>query len=576
VLKSQKIVRLVMAFAMALAIGGSIPLDGSHVVKAALGSVTGAVTDGSTGDPPYPATITIEQYDTGDPVGTFSNFADGSFLIGIPAGTYRIGASAQGFITGWHPTNSTKDNATAVTVPDGGSVTDINFSLEQGGSVSGTVRNQWDGTEQNQVVTVWTADTLESVSWTFTNEFDGHGEYVIGDLPYGDYKVSAGGPLPEGVQDPGNRNQNLMRGWWSQSGTVDSAAEADTISISNPTPIQGIDFQLQEGGQIEGRIVDENWNGLNNATVTIEDYDTGEVVATMLSYNRDGIDPGYYRFSGLSTNIGYRVWATAINRVIRYAQEYTSGTYNEDDATEWQVEPNQNRWINDISLPYGGSIAGTVFESDGTTAISGAVVVVESTTASGDNWVRVAKTTDTNGNFTVPGIPLGDYQVSALATGFAIEYYAATGSVTDPELADVVTISPGQVNVTGVNFALDPGGTVSGTVTKTSQLPLIGAEVFAVPVGVEGDGDGYKSPFMATTDVTGGYTIIGLPYGDYNVFANGGANLQYVGEWYNNQATRETANTVSITAQAADVTGIDFVLTIGGSITGVVTPNGGD
>ena len=163
-LKSQKIIRLVMALAMALAVCGSIPLSGSHIAKAALGSVTGAVTDGSTGDPLYPATITIEQYDTGDPVGTFSNFADGSFLIGIPAGTYRIGASAAGYITGWHPTNSTKDNATAVTVPDGGSVTDINFSLEQGGSISGTVYNQWDGTEQNQVVTVWTADTLESVS----------------------------------------------------------------------------------------------------------------------------------------------------------------------------------------------------------------------------------------------------------------------------------------------------------------------------------------------------------------------------------------------------------------------------
>ncbi|HEY40239.1 MAG TPA: hypothetical protein G4O18_00065, partial [Dehalococcoidia bacterium] len=79
-----------------------------------------------------------------------------------------------------------------------------------------------------------------------------------------------------------------------------------------------------------------------------------------------------------------------------------------------------------------------------------------------------------------------------------------------------------------------------------------------------------------TTSETGGYTIIGLPYGDYNIFAGGGANPQYVSEWYNNQSTRETADTVSVTAEAADVTGIDFVLAIGGSITGVVTPNGGD
>ena len=114
-----------MALAMALELAGSIPLGDSHIAKAALGSVTGTVTGGSTGDPLYPATITIEQYDTGDPVGTFSNFADGTFLIGIPAGTYRIGASAEGYIMGWHPTNSTKDNATAVTVPDEGQKAEI-------------------------------------------------------------------------------------------------------------------------------------------------------------------------------------------------------------------------------------------------------------------------------------------------------------------------------------------------------------------------------------------------------------------------------------------------------------------
>ena len=57
--KSQKIVRLVMALAMALALAGSIPFGSPQVAKAALGSVTGTVTDGSTGDPLYPATITM-------------------------------------------------------------------------------------------------------------------------------------------------------------------------------------------------------------------------------------------------------------------------------------------------------------------------------------------------------------------------------------------------------------------------------------------------------------------------------------------------------------------------------------
>lgn len=105
---SHKLIRLFVALAMAVTLGGGISLVGPQVAKAALGMVSGSVTDAVTSDPLYPATITIEVFDTGDPVGTFSNYSDGSFFIGIPAGTYRIGASAPGYITGWYPTNSTK------------------------------------------------------------------------------------------------------------------------------------------------------------------------------------------------------------------------------------------------------------------------------------------------------------------------------------------------------------------------------------------------------------------------------------------------------------------------------------
>jgi|GEM_PF-1476033 len=584
-LKLRRSSRVVLVLALAAALGGGMPLGAAAPTRAVdMGTISGAVTDQTTGAP-RPATIVVEDYASGEQVQALSTFADGTFGTMVPTGTYRIGASTPGYITEWYPESLDRENAQAVVVETSGSVSGINFTLEQGGTVSGTVFNEWGGTEQNQLVAVWRADTLEMVAWTFSNEFQDHGRYAIGDLPCGDYKVSAGGPLPEGVQDPGNRNDNLMRGWWNQQGTVASANEAAVVTVSSPTPIQAVNFNLQQGATLEGRVKDENWNGLNNATVTLENYDTGAAVAVATTYNRDGTDPGYYRFSGLSSAIGYRIRATASSRVIRYARMDTSGTYDVSLATRWQLQPGDWRWVNDISLPYGGSISGAIYQSDGSTPIVGAVVTVQSWEGmGGDSWVSVKTTTGAGGTYTVPGIPLGGYRVTALASGFTIEYYASGGSVADPGLTEQVTISPGLVNVTGIDFALDAGGMISGTVYNASQVPLAGCKVLALPVMVDpgapaggvDDGGDVSSPFAAETNASGAYTIIGLPFGDYNVQARGGANPQYVSEWYDNQLTPDSATSIAVTAEAASVAGIDFSLAIGGSITGVITPLGGE
>ena len=561
------------------------------------GNVQGNVQDANTGSPIAGAKVMLFDAATFDPntsvpvAESGSTGGSGNYLIfEAPAGDYIIAAKAPGYITEFYPEATRPEDAVPQTLTADGLI-NINFTLEQGGAISGMVFNEWGGTEQNQVVSVWTADTLQMVSWTFSSDFQDHGSYNLGDLPFGDYKVSAGGPLPEGVQDPGNRNDSLMRGWWSPQGTVNSPDAAGIVSVTDPTPVENIDFNLKQGGTFEGRIVGENWNGLDGATITLENYDTGEVIAVATSYNRDGTNPGYsnpgyYRFSGLSSAITYRVWATAPTRVIRYAQMHSSGTYNRDAATKWRLQSGESKWLNDISLPYGGSISGSVFESDGTTPVASVTVVVESwNMTGGDDMVRVTGTTDATGSYTVSGIPLNSYMVSALSAGFSVEYYAAGGSVIDLMAAEEVIVSPGAVNVTGINFALDPGGTISGNVYNSNQQPLEGSKVLAIPgmpeeaqpqvIGGE-EGGLFESPFTTVTDASGAYTIIGLPFGDYNVRAQGGANPQYVSEWYDDQLLEENATTITVAAEASEITGIDFSLAVGGSITGIVTPDGGD
>jgi len=578
-LNLHKIVRVMLTLVMVVALGGFLPFNTINVAASpGFGTIDGNIYEEATGNPLYPATVMVENYDTGELGGSFSNYADGSFHVIVEEGSYRVGASASGYITGWYPNNCSKEDATPITVGADGTVSDINFSLEQGGSITGTVRNQWDGTEQNQIVIAWTADTQELVAWAFSNEYEDQGQYNLEDLPFGDYKVSAGGPLPEGVEDPGNRNQNLVRGWWSLEGTEVSANAADVITISSSAPVENTDFQLEDGGQLEGRITDESWNGLNGATITLENYDTGEVLFTTISYNRDGVDPGYFSFSGLSSDIDYCVWATASDRVIRYSREGTSGTYDRDDATMYQIEQGWNYWISDINLPYGGSLSGYVYQSDGITPIAGATVTIESWDDTDWDFVRVESTSNADGSYTAPGIPFANYLISALASGFAIEYYAATGSVADPAQAEEIILSPGQVDITDIDFTLDAGGTISGTVSNESGQSLEGAKIYAIPVivGSEDYDEGSESPFCAMTNSSGEFTIAGLPFDDYKVCAHGGDNPQYVSEWYSDQNSYDTADTISVSVENPDAVDIAFSLAIGGSITGVIMPDGGD
>jgi len=106
----------------------------------------------------------------------------------------------------------------------------------------------------------------------------------------------------------------------------------------------------------------------------------------------------------------------------------------------------------------------------------------------------------------------------------------------------------------------------------------VGAEVYAVPVieGSEDYDEGPESPFDAMTNSNGEYTIVGLPFDSYKVVAEGGDNPQYISEWYDNQSSYDTASTILVSAENPDAVGVAFNLAIGGSITGIVIPDGGD
>src|SRR5581483_9754005 len=148
-------------------------------------------------------------------------------------------------------------------------------------------------------------------------------------------------------------------------------------------------------------------------------------------------------------------------------------------------------------------------------------------------------TTDSDGSYTLTGLPADTYNVTAGGAPYARR--TLTG----------LTLGAGEVR-RHVDLVLQAGGAISGTVTGPAG-PVAGATV--IVAGADGSGS------SATTDATGAYTIDGLSAQAYTVSANADGLF----------ATPVTGVNVAAGATAG---GVKLSLGQAGSITGTVTDAG--
>lgn len=179
--------------------------------------------------------------------------------------------------------------------------------------------------------------------------------------------------------------------------------------------------------------------------------------------------------------------------------------------------------------------------------------------------------TDSSGIYLAGGLSPGKYIVRTLNNAaFVDELYNnhyCEGVTCNPFLADVVTVQGGQFQ-TGVDFALDPGGRIAGTVTDASTgLPLQGVEVH-----VHDASNNHIT--LGFTDAAGKFVSFdGLPAGNYLVLALNHA--RYVDELYKQVpcpgASCSGAGATMVPVSLGATTPIDFSLNPGGLITGTIT-----
>jgi Carboxypeptidase regulatory-like domain/FG-GAP-like repeat len=181
--------------------------------------------------------------------------------------------------------------------------------------------------------------------------------------------------------------------------------------------------------------------------------------------------------------------------------------------------------------------------------------------------------TAANGVYTVGNVPVGAFYVRALAfeSGLVSEVF---DNVTCAWICDVSAGTPVAVTQGGttgnINFALSPGGRITGTVTNTTTgLPqFVFVEVFTStgsPIG-----------HSVSSDSLGVYTTMALPAGSYFVRTSGAFVSGLIDEVFDNMACPSmicdyTAGTPVVVAPPANRTNIDFALTPGGRIAGTVT-----
>src|SRR5690606_32044761 len=100
----------------------------------------------------------------------------------------------------------------------------------------------------------------------------------------------------------------------------------------------------------------------------------------------------------------------------------------------------------DFTLQVGGTISGTVYESDGITPLTGAWINVEEATG---GWSLGGATTGLDGTYTVQGLPPAEVRVRADVDNYAFEYYDDAGQNGDN--ATQLTVAPG-AEISNIDF----------------------------------------------------------------------------------------------------------------------------
>lgn len=233
-----------------------------------------------------------------------------------------------------------------------------------------------------------------------------------------------------------------------------------------------------------------------------------------------------------------------------------------------------------ITLLFGDSVCTASAQStqkEGTGVITGLVTIGEKSATNvavvlyqaerGPQRKAIARdTTDSEGRYKLTSVPAGHYSVFVLAPAMVGPNDARDGAP-----GKSITIAEGET-VEKVDFALVRGGVITGRVTDSEGLPVIGEHVQINSSDKQRGGRVYSNlnPYMYQTDDRGVYRLYGIPPGKYTISIGEGGEAGsirfgsdgrgYYARTFHPNVIEESKATVIEVAEGSEASNIDITL----------------
>jgi len=496
------------------------PVPTATATPAPIPALSGRVTDVLTGQGIAGARVELVPGDEATATDAEGRYA----LFDLPAGEYRVRASAPGYAREYWDNVAPSEQAAWVNVSPDAPVTGVDFALSEGGSISGRI-TQDDGLTPIAAAWVFVRPSQHRFDDGFWAATDAEGVYQVEGLALGNYKVT--------VEAPGYARLRYYNG---AQGVYDWSNAAD-VTVLPPATVPGIDISLQLGASISGRVYQSD--GVTPLAYAHVNAEERSLPLEGFDTNADG--DGDYTLAGLPP--GSYVLAAGAQGFANLWYDSQLTSCNVDRLT---LEEGQALSGVDFALELAVPLRGHVYDEEGQ-GLPDLGVIADFEACPGLPANITA--TDSNGAYEL-WLGAGDYYLRSGRDEppmYVVEWYDGVYSVQDADLVHLAAPD----GIAGIDFYLSRGGSISGHVYEADGVtPISGARVYAFSVAGRYPGNG------ANTGPDGIYKILGLPPGRYHVQAtvSGHVAVYYVD-------ALEAASAVEVIVDApGDTPGIDFSL----------------
>jgi 5-hydroxyisourate hydrolase-like protein (transthyretin family) len=373
------------------------------------------------------------------------------------------------------------------------------------GSISGQVTDEGGIPLANILVEAlrYEAD-FDTWLWAKDALTEADGSYLIARLEAGRYRL----------RFTATSNQNYAPEWYDDVTEWDEATE---LLISQSQAIGDIDAALAVGGSISGQVTDEQGNPLSGIWINTLPLDYVAELSTQIpSYSTSTDTQGYYSLTGLPSGTFQLIFFSDGNGI--YAHEWYDDAPFRSQSEQITVIAGQDTANIDAALAVGGRISGTVTD-DASNPLINVWVIAEQYNPHTGLWESITDSSNTGsgGNYTLGGLAAGQYRVrfEPGAGHYAVEWYDDASSA---DQVAPVTVSLGQTS-DQIDAALEPGGSISGLVTRQSDgvsIESVSVEAYHYDSGTET----WALVSQTSTEQDGTYAFNPLPPGNYRVKFN--------------------------------------------------------